>query len=234
MTVGDISSHLLADWVPSLPAAIGSSFIGWPPFLFELTKHRNNDVLAIRPEVGRSERQWKSVLSWMVGVAGARHILASEGYRWIAPLSAFYPEAVQLVDLSTWNPSFPPSSVTASRPLGSRHRLRPDYLALRSTAATQTMGQYEWAVAEAKGTRRCLTNLKMCPTAWSNQARNVTVKVDGSEVTIPRHLVIATRLNPTASSSTTRRMQIRAWNRRDEPREPAPSPEAALEIVAAH
>ena len=94
MTVGDISSHLLADWVPSLPAAIGSSFIGWPPFLFELTKHRNNDVLAIRPEVGRSERQWKSVLSWMVGVAGARHILASEGYRWIAPLSAFYPEAV--------------------------------------------------------------------------------------------------------------------------------------------
>jgi hypothetical protein len=36
MTISDISGHLLADWVPSLPAAVGSSFIGWPPFLIEL------------------------------------------------------------------------------------------------------------------------------------------------------------------------------------------------------
>lgn len=38
MTVGDISRQLAtlaADWVPSLPPADGTAFIGWPPFLIE-------------------------------------------------------------------------------------------------------------------------------------------------------------------------------------------------------
>lgn len=129
MTTSDISSHLLADGVPSLPATVGSSFIGWPPFLVEVAKFNGNDFLALREEAGRTERHWKSVLSWMLGVAGTRHVLVSEGYRWIAPLSAFYPGTVQPVDLSAWHPSFPPTAVTAERRPGSRCRLRPDYLA---------------------------------------------------------------------------------------------------------
>ena len=71
LTVADISSHLLADWMPALPAIVGSSFIGWPPFLLELAKFNETTVLAVRAEAGRSERQWKSVLSWMLGVAEA-------------------------------------------------------------------------------------------------------------------------------------------------------------------
>jgi hypothetical protein len=35
MTVGDISFQLVADWVPSLPPADGTAFMGWPPFLIE-------------------------------------------------------------------------------------------------------------------------------------------------------------------------------------------------------
>src|SRR5215469_7589859 len=145
MSVADISSHLLADWVPSLPAAVSSSFIGWPPFLLQSARLGRDDVLAPRTQAGRSERQWKSVLSWMLGVAGARHVLASEGYRWIAPLSAFYEGWVQPVDLSAWNPSFPPSAVTVKRRRGTRCRLRPDYVALRSTASKSRSRPYEWA-----------------------------------------------------------------------------------------
>jgi hypothetical protein len=48
MSVEDICTNLLADWVPSLPAAVSSSFIGWPPFLLEPTTLGGTDVLALR------------------------------------------------------------------------------------------------------------------------------------------------------------------------------------------
>jgi hypothetical protein len=112
MTTSEVSGHLLADWVPSLPVAVGPSFIGWPPYLLDAANINGKDLILVRAEAGRSERQWKSFLSWMLGVAGARHVLASEGYRWVAPVSAFYTGAVQSVDLSAWNPMFPSSVVT--------------------------------------------------------------------------------------------------------------------------
>src|SRR5437773_2204350 len=83
MTTSSISSHLLADWVPSLPSSVSSSFVGWPPFLIEVVPIGGGNFLALRAEAGRSERQWKGVLSWMLGIAGTRHVLESEGYRWI-------------------------------------------------------------------------------------------------------------------------------------------------------
>jgi hypothetical protein len=191
-------------------------------------------MIALRPEAGRSERQWKSVLSWMLGIAGARQILTNEGYRWIAPLSAFYPNARQTVDLSAWTSAFPASSITVTRRPDSRSRFRPDYLALRSTMSRRRTGVYDWAIAEAKGTLISLTNLSTCPIRWSNQARNVAVTVNGSEVNVPRHLVIATRVNPNAVRRKARYIQVRAWNRRNEPEEPQLTPESALDIVAAH
>jgi hypothetical protein len=230
MTTDDICGHLMADWVPSLPVAVGSSFVGWPPFLIEPLEE--SELLALRTEAGRSERQWKGVLSWMLGVAGARHFLKEDGYRWVAPLSAFYPSAVQAVDLSAWNPAFPPSVVTASRPKNSRFRLMPDYLALRSTR--RQPGTFEWAVVEAKGDKHSLTKKADCPQKWKNQVRNVVVAVQGSPVTIPRHLVIATRINPNGKQPGTRRIQLRAWNNTTEPIDHGPAAAVALEIVSAH
>ena len=234
MTIGEVSGHLLADWIPSLPVAVGPSFMGWPPFLLDAARINGQDLMVVRAEAGRSERQWKSFLSWMLGVAGARHVLDSEGYRWVAPVSAFYAGAVQPVDLSAWNPVFPPSVVTTTRNAGNRSRLCPDYLALRPVPATRPDRIYEWAVAEAKGTRRCLTNLQTCPLAWSNQARNLVVRVAGSTLTIPRHLVIATRVNPNAANAPTRRIQLRAWNRKKKTEEMHLPSELAIEIASAH
>jgi len=234
MSTQDIAAHLAADWIPSLPAAVGSSFIGWPPLLIEVVNLDGRSILALRSEVGRSERQWKSVLSWMLGVAGTRHVVALEGYRWIAPLSAFYRDAVQSVDLSNWNPSFPRTSVVVDRQPGSRSRLRPDYVVLRSTGRTPMGGPYEWAVAESKGTRGCLTSRQTCPIAWSRQARNVLVKVNGSRINIQRHLVVATRVNPNARSRRARRLQVRAWNRKQHPTGSRLPAEAGVDIAAAH
>ena len=70
MTYAHICSHLLSDWVPSLPVNVRSSFVGWPPFLIDVVQYWNGDFLTLRPEAGRSERQWKGFLSWMLGVAG--------------------------------------------------------------------------------------------------------------------------------------------------------------------
>ena len=90
MTTANISSHLLADWLPSLPDTASSLLVGWPPVLIDVVPMAVGDCLTLRTEAGRTERQWKSILSWMLGVAGSRHVLEAEGYRWVAPLSAFY------------------------------------------------------------------------------------------------------------------------------------------------
>ncbi len=234
MTAASISGHLVADWVPSLPAETGASFIGWPSFLLESVRVGRRDTLALCAEAGRSERQWKSFLSWMLGVAGARHILRDEGYRWIAPLSAFYPDAVEEVDLTRWNGLFPRSSLTAEANSQNSSLVRPDYVALRSTSAARGAQAYEWAVAEAKGTSLSLSNRSACPSEWSAQVRNVVLKLNTKKVNIPRHIVIATRVNPNATNVKTRRIQLRAWNKREETEMPELPAEAAVLISAAH
>jgi hypothetical protein len=148
-------------------------------------------------------------------------------------MSAFYANAVLEVDLSAWNASFPRSVVTALKPPGSNLRLMPDYLALRPTA--RGLAQYfDWAVVEAKGTKDSLVARQTCPRSWSSQARNVVVEVNGQPIRIPRHLVIATRVNPNGFRPKSRRIQIRAWNNSAEPEDQKLASVAAVEIVAAH
>ena len=125
MTVSDISGHLLEDWVPSLPPTVSSAFMGWPFYLINVKQFQSTDYLVLRKEVRNTERQWKGFLSWMLGIAGTRHVLAKEGYRWIAPASAFYPNSSHPVNISNWNPAFPPGIVTVTLPSNPKSRLRP-------------------------------------------------------------------------------------------------------------
>lgn len=233
MTTSDVSGQLAVDWVPSLPASVSSSFVGWPPYLIQLVNIDGSDFLALGGEAGRTERQWKGVLSWMLGVAGARHLLESEGYRWVAPLSAFYRNAAGSVDLTGWNDSFPPSSIVADRAPGSLSRLRPDYIALRPIGP-EGDDHYDWAVAEAKGTSRSLSNLPSCPSEWFSQSRNVKLEHNGTPLTIQRHLVVATRVNPKASRPESRLIQLRAWNSQDDPARTALPIGAAVDVASAH
>jgi hypothetical protein len=190
-----------------------------------------HEHLSVRERAGRSERQWKGVLSWMLGVAGTRHVLAREGYRWIAPLSAFYPELVTPVDLTAWHTDFGPGRLVARRPRASRSRLRPDYLAVRESGTPKCL---EWAIVESKGTSASLTGKVTCPRNWSTQVRNIEILIDGHVQKIARHIVIATRVNPNAKWPRTRRLQIRAWNSQALEPYNSSSEDAAAEIAAAH
>lgn len=225
-THADVSAHLLADWAPMLPTSASASFIGWAPFLMESHLDGKTDYLTLNKIAGRTERQWKVFLSWMLGVAGTRHVLAQEGYTWVAPLSAFYPTNVQAVDLTQWNPAFPPSRVSITRKPKSKSLL-PDYIALRTPPGAKA----SWAIVESKGTSASLESMK-CPAAWRQQVECAVVNVDGSKVKVQRHIVVATRSNPNAKRPGTRRLQIRAWND-DDDTSPEPAAVAEADIVAA-
>jgi hypothetical protein len=170
----------------------------------------------------------------MLGIAGARHFLRQDGYTWVAPLSAFYPEANLSVDVQAWPPQFPKATLVADRNPASRARLRPDYIALRPVPGGQGVG-VRVGGGRSEGRRRPALGKPACPSAWYKQARNVALTVNGEKVEVLRHLVVATRVNPNAMKASTRRLQIRAWNRR---RQPSPETQlplgAYVDIASAH
>jgi hypothetical protein len=230
MTTTHVSAHLLADWLPTFPATVSSSLVGWPPFLLEGVPHDGRSVLALKDELGRTERQWKSVLSWMLGIAGTRHFLLADDYRWIAPLSAFYPDVARDVDVA-WPPAFRPRRLSVAVPAKSRIRLRPDYVALSSTYSRSGAG---WAIVEAKGNPKRLEELSSCPMPWYRQARNIVVAVDGAPISVERHIVVSTKVAPNRAKAASRRLQIRAWNSQETREETTMPKDAALELVSAH
>jgi hypothetical protein len=164
----------------------------------------------------------------MLGVAGARHVLAKEGYRWIAPVSAFYPEAKTAVAIGDWPKRFIPGALTATA--ATPYRLRPDYIATKRVGSSPHL---EFASIEAKGTPRSMANWTSCPVNWKRQAKNVELKLDGVPVHVSRAIVVATRVNPNAVRSSTRALQIRAWNSQEGEDHPDQW-RAGAEVVTAH
>jgi hypothetical protein len=230
LTPTDISKHLLQDWMPSLPASVGESFVGWPPHLLMAEPYKGVDVLCLRDRAGATERQWKGFLSWMLGIAGTRHVLRRERYRWIAPVSAFLESLVKPVALGKWPAGMGPGALVVRRSPVAKSKLMPDYLALRSTAG----GARDWAVVESKGTRDSVAGQAECPARWYNQARNAFVYIEGRRVRIDRHIVVATRVNPNASTASGRRLQLRAWNSDEGSDEVEFAPPAVTDMVSAH
>lgn len=207
LTTDQICQVLLADWLPTLPFAASRSVLGWPNYLITADPGRSPSYLYLESVAGWSDRQWKGVLSWMLGIAGTRRVLDNEGYVWIAPTSAFYPERKQDVATPSWNTSYPPSVLEISSDPNNGSRIRPDYIAARLSASG-----IDFALVESKGTKNALNNLSVCPADWARQARNAIVKINGSVVTVPRNLVVATRCNPNAKRRKYRQLQVRAWN----------------------
>lgn len=228
-TTQDISAHLVADWCPWLPVATGSSFIGWPQYLLN-TPEALATRLSLLVQAKGSERQWKSFLSWMLGVAGARHYLTRDRYRWIAPISAFYPDVAIAVSTQDWDLPFPKPELSARR---IKNRvLAPDFLAARSTSSSP--GGIDWAVIEAKGASLNISNKSQCPEDWKEQVENIEISVNQRPLTIPRRLVVATRVNPNAKRLSSRAIQIRAWNQQDHADPSDDAQTAILDIVSAH
>jgi hypothetical protein len=225
-TSQDVSSRLAEDWLPSLPPDVSRALIGWPDFLLESIAYKGRDCLALRQLAGRTERQWRVFLSWMVGVAGARHFLKEDGYQWVAPVSAFYQSSK--VDPGKWPGQYHQEKLRAHRRPKSRAKLRPDLLAVRPLDG----GGYELASVEVKGVR----SLGPKPSAlqrWQRQSKNIYLEYDGQPVLIARYIVVATRVNPSGEDKT-RRLQVRTWNHAVTHAESHAGNLAALEIATAH
>ena len=228
-TPEEVSEFLLADWMPGVAPTLARSFLGWPYHLLQEAargKHAGRTIL--RADAGFAERQWKGVLSWMLGVAGARRVLREEGYPWIAPASAFYPEHKKSVAIGPWAAGHEPPHLVASVARGSASQLRPDYIAVR-----RGLSGYEWAAVEAKGTASAIANWSRPPGAWAAQVRNIELEHLGHTVPLSRHLVVATRVNPNAKREATRKVQIRAWNSARAVSQPLES-SAHVHVVLAH
>ncbi|HET7463005.1 MAG TPA: hypothetical protein VFJ82_17260, partial [Longimicrobium sp.] len=236
-----IAGMLLQDWAPLNAPPPASALFGWPAHLIQAQSDRGTFYWEMREELASTERQWKRVIAWMLGVVGARHLLAEEGYRWIAPVSAFFANAQHPARVYNWHRAFPPGAVVTqgfsrqrangtSRPRATP--LLPDYLAIRPRQVTGVRG---WAAVEAKGTDDALhtPGKDNCPRSWRRQAWNLIVTLHGARVPIPRHIVAATRVNPGAKKWTTRCLHVRGWNSADR-QPPEPPPQLAVEIAAAH
>lgn len=228
LTYSDMSRYLLADWLPSLPVNISQSVFGWPQHVLCGNPSRGpNRYLSVRSIVGQSERHWKTVLSWMMGVIGTRKVMSNEGYRWIAPASAFYTNSQTEFNIRWLTRMFPQSRFRIFKSASAQSNLLPDYIA----AARQPDGSYSFALFESKGTRSQLQNMP-CKQAWRNQVNSADVTFDGAPLPIARRIVVATRFNPNAVRPATRDLQIRAWN--SEQNASSRDTHVVLGIVAAH
>lgn len=207
-TPNDISAHLLQDWWPGAPPARGRSFMGWPSYIFQ--PGQATGPLTLNDRVRQTERQWKMMLSWMLGVAGTRHFLLNDGYPWIAPVSAFWWDTRRFVRVQAWNMRVRMPTFAASR--GPKPRiLAPDYIA----AKVASNGALEIAVVESKGTPENLAARTESRKSWRDQAGNLTLHLNRAKAEPARCIVVATRVNPNAKKETSRAIQIRAWNRND-------------------
>lgn len=223
-----ISSHLIADWIPSLSPDVSNSIIGWPHAVLSSVTIGDTPYLTLNENLGQCERQWKGFLSWMIGVAGARHVLQSLNYRWIAPCSAFYPNNRIEVGIR-WHQSFPRGKLLIEPATPTTSKLRPDYIALKASSAGCPT---EFCIAEAKGCDQNLKSKHACPAAWKSQVDNVQLLLSGTQVSIPRKIVIATRVSPNLVNAENRRIQVRAWNSQGSA--PGISITSSVPIVVAH
>lgn len=231
LTPREISKHLVQDWLPGTPLSLGTALFGWPAHITENVTKDGHQHLTLSSLLATSDRQWKGVISWMLGVAGARRVMEEEGYRWIAPLSAFYPNNRIHVAVGKSYPQIIKSQISALQRTNARSKLLPDYIAIKSSNAFRTG---DWAICEAKGASFAVHSKSKCPKSWLDQVHSVEIKLKGASITIPRHLVIATRVNPNAKTSLARSIQIRAWNAREHGSVETDHTDAACEVVTLH
>lgn len=229
LSPNDISSFLFHDWLPSL-GVVPTSLFGWPSHILDNYVDINSKILlSLSPTCSRADKQWKGFISWMLGVAGTRAVLKREGYKWIAPVSAFTPNQNYKLDLSDWDEvNFPPSILEIDRPVikGKQTGLLPDLIAVKTNS-----GSVSFTLIESKGTNKLLDNKTTCPPAWKAQVDNAEIKLRRITQPVARRLVVATRVCPNALQDKTRALTIRAWNNMDNQNS---SIESALEVVTAY
>jgi hypothetical protein len=203
------------DWMPGVPNSLARSLADLLGNVIksESVLRDGRSGWVVQKTVDGFEKQWKQTTSWMLGVAFCHFVAQIEGYRWWAPVSAFtQAKRKKLVATDYWAKFLRVANCHVQQPTPALSNLYPDYVLARMKKSSG--GQPEISFAESKGDRRAIKNSTVPDLAWSNQSKNAEFIYNGVSMIATQHLLVATRVNPGADKSKTRKIQVRAWNSR--------------------
>lgn len=202
-----LAKYIATDWFPGVPT---SAVNGFADIICSVLNVEGYDSYwCVNPDLAVTDKQWKAATSWILGVAFTRFVIEKEGYPWWSPVSAFEAQRTGgTTKTGEWLPRLPRSQFRIEKCKSSTSRLLPDYIVCRITPN----GQYEYAIVESKGTKDNIARWDTAPKKWSDQARNAELFFRDKQQTVSRNLVVATRVNPSATRSRSRRIAVRVWN----------------------
>lgn len=227
----ELATNIVTDWAPGTPNPLAQGFSGLLGTMLEPKFVGSSNLWVVNKGMAEYEKQWKQVTSWILGVAFCRKVMQNAGYPWWAPVSAFTSSSRAKTALTKyWAQSLLPAvNCKVQRSSSASSKLLPDYVLARTSISGSG---YEVSFAESKGCVRSLKNLSTVPKTWKDQAESAEFLHLGTLITPTQTLVVATRVNPAAKRTGTRRVQVRAWNSRN-PESRLPF-EAYREILLTH
>lgn len=207
-----LATNIVTDWMPGVPNSLARGLADLLGYVVksEPVLRTGRDGWVVQKTVNGFEKQWKQTTSWMLGVAFCRFVAELEGYRWWAPVSAFT-AAKRKTKVATdyWTRYLRVADCRVQQTTPPLSNLYPDYVLARQKRLTAAP---EISFAESKGDKRAIKNLIAPDVKWSNQSKNAEFVYNGAPMIAAQHLLVATRVNPGAEKSKTRKIQVRVWN----------------------
>jgi hypothetical protein len=212
VSLGRLATHIATDWVPSSPTSVATGLTALLDEVLESQPLTGTDCWLTRKSVVAFERQWRSVTSYMMGLAFCVETFLKMGYTWWAPVSFWKHNQAGDMPFLWWSPLFDALHCNIRQDTNNPSRLMPDFVLARRRRG----GDFEIAFAEAKGCKQALQHWSDCPQKWRDQSHNAVFELQGVSVVPAQNIVVATRIQPNGIRLTTRKVQVRAWNNSDQ------------------
>jgi hypothetical protein len=201
MTMQRVALHLLTDFRPW--AAPPGAHIGFLPFVASMLSQSPSKWETHR-NVEHYEKQWRPVISWLIGSAFSREAIDFLGWSAAIPVSVL---ASSQAGRGPWPKYLAAALTTPVVVQRKRKGLMPDYLAVPT-------GSLSFAFFESKGgqhptitSKKPGSKLTKQLTAWTQQVCNARLIVNGHTQAVERWIA-ATRVHPGARSRET---YVRLW-----------------------
>lgn len=111
----EIASYIATEWFPNVPYSVINGFAEVIGNVLMPIRKGSSTFWHVNPDLAITDRQWKGMTSWIVGVAFTRFVIESEGYPWWSPVSAFKGDRSRgLTTTGNWLPSIPRTNFRAS------------------------------------------------------------------------------------------------------------------------
>ncbi|MFP2913143.1 hypothetical protein ACLESD_50700 [Pyxidicoccus sp. 3LFB2] len=201
MAMPRVALHLLTDFRPW--SAPPGAHLGFVPFVASMFSQSPSKWETHR-DVEHYEKQWRPVISWLIGSAFSREAIDLLGWSAAIPVSVL---ASSQASRGPW-PAYLAAALTTPVVVQRKRKgLMPDYLAVptgsRSFAFFESKGGQHPTIASKKPGSTLTKQL----TAWTQQVCNARLIVNGQTQAVERWIA-ATRVHPGARSRET---YVRLW-----------------------